>query len=55
MREEEENIDFGLIERWMHIYQLKRFHAVYNVSVVNTIYYFSMLQILKFCLQAEFI
>ena len=36
-------------------YQLKRFHAVYNVSVVNTIYYFSMLQILKFCLQAEFI
>ena len=36
-------------------YWLKRFHAVYNVSVVNTIYYFSMLQILKFCLQAEFI
>jgi len=54
MQEKGEKIDFGFIER-LDAYWLQRFHAVYKASGGNTIYYFSMLQILKFCLQARFI
>jgi len=54
MQKEREKIDFGLTKK-LDAYWLQRFHTVYKASGGNTIYYFSMLEILKFCLQAGFI
>jgi len=51
--EGEEEDWFWFIER-LDAYWLQRFHGVYNGSRGNTMYYFSMLQILKLCLQVGF-